>query len=214
MRNGIIGFLVKSNKMIDLKITNSFPLLTIGKNTSLIFKNSPEICYEDYQHFSIPSDLNIHLTANKKDHIFFVHEQIQSELEKNKAIHLFTYVSKKYENCEPLGKHKWNGAAIISPFTDEYFSIKTSRLWIDFIIHEKNAKIETNNTEFFLSNMRLACDREGYMVGPFSFESIQRKSKGQIDDLAFSIRMGFCENESDIDNFIYVPFDIKRNNGT
>lgn len=72
--------------MIDLKITDSFPLLAIGKDTTLVDKNLTEIVCKDFQHFSIPADLQIHLTkedkkTNSKDYIFFTHDQIISELD-------------------------------------------------------------------------------------------------------------------------------------
>lgn len=75
--------------------------------------------------------------------------------------------------------------------------------------------MEIDNMPLSIPNMRLASDRHGHVIGPFLFEGIQRKSVVHISDLVFSIRMGFYETTSNVDNIIYVPYNLKmKSNST
>src|SRR5690349_8456946 len=69
MRNGIIGIVapIVSVKAIDIKITNTFPLIALGSRATLVTPDGREDVSE-YQHVSIPPDLRVHLTRRDSGH--------------------------------------------------------------------------------------------------------------------------------------------------
>ena len=108
---------------------------------------------------------------------------------------------------KPGETRTWHQAEIISPFKDTQFN-ESTRLFIDFFLHSMPVSWESiYTTPFFIKGLRLAADQQGTMLGPYSFESLQRRRK-PIADIAFTMRFGFANIEDNESMYVYTPLDI------
>lgn len=216
LKNGMIAFInreISSNtkKWLDIEITNTFPLIALPNKTILMLPNGQTEEVGEYDHISIPADLRTHLSGQNRK-IFFdaTHAWAVIDGQITKPLRLFTFVNLPIQFTPYLaGKQKriWNEVALISPIQDDKFDPTTTRMFIDFFIHKNSADKIIITEPFAHKNMRLAYDNSGPLLGPFVFESLQRKYP-TTPDLLFTIRFGFAELIPTDAAFLFVPFEI------
>ncbi len=86
-------------KVIDLKITQRFPIFNLDQKSALIREDGSILDTSEYRHLSMPPDLRVHLTKAKtntgKDRLFLVREpQISQEGNLNdQHLHVLTFIS-------------------------------------------------------------------------------------------------------------------------
>ncbi|OGF26524.1 hypothetical protein A2242_03885 [Candidatus Falkowbacteria bacterium RIFOXYA2_FULL_47_9] len=199
-----------SKKWLDIEITNTFPLIALPK-TLLVLPDGITEEIKEYDHVSIPADIRTHLSGSKGK-IFFDATQAWTIKDGQTVgpLRLFTFVNLPIQLAPYLsGKQTkvWHEGALISPKQDGKFDPATTRMFIDFFIHKNSADETITNAPFAHENMRLAYDNSGPLLGPFSFEGLQRKYPTE-SDLLFTIRFGFAELEPKKTAFLFVPFKI------
>jgi hypothetical protein len=71
MANGTISLIAPDpgGWAFDLKITSSFPMITLSGRTLLMRDDALEDVSR-YQHLSLPPDLRVHLSACRDDHLW------------------------------------------------------------------------------------------------------------------------------------------------
>ena len=216
LQNGMIVFMrdqiIPGPKLLDIEVTNTFPLIALTKETYLIHPTQHVKVLRGYGHIAIPPDFRLHISGTS-DHIFFDITPFRNMLENGSAtpFHYFTVIGLPsritQQLIEPGKTRKWLQAQIISPFKDGEFNPST-RLFIDFFLHSLPMNLETiTNSPFVMEGLRLATDRHGSVLGPYSFTSLQRRKQPEID-LVFSIRFGFANIEDNESMYIYTPFEI------
>ena len=198
-------------KVFDLKIMQTFPIISIDRGGSrLLSRKAKEIPIDEYDHLSIPPDLNLHLTRNtgNKRYLKFRTELVdyKSGLLKVDLLHLFTWMSSPVSLYrEPRGT--WHQAQLIFPPKDSRYSNSTS-IFVDFFVHNYPCEDSIKNYKLFDSAMRLVGDNSGYIVGPYEFSQLVRGNHKFSPKFLFSLRFGFYENEEG-HSTIYVPFKIE-----
>ena len=67
MKNGTVTILGPNTnlKVIDIKVTDSFPLIALPRGSRLMLPGSVTEDIDDYEHLSIPQDLRVHLTRRR-----------------------------------------------------------------------------------------------------------------------------------------------------
>jgi hypothetical protein len=199
-------------KMLDIEITNTFPLIALGDSAFLLRPNTTPENISAYDHVAIPPDLRVHLSG--PDHIFFNAEPLWAVQNPSQPplAYCFTFVGLPYSLAVPIVKpgetKTWYEAMIISPFHDRQFNSAT-RLFIDFFVHRlpiDNQNIQSLPTS--MPNMRFVGDQSGYILGPFDFDGLQRREKLHSGQLAFSIRFGYVEMENNNSTYLYTPLNI------
>ena len=215
MKNGIIGILLEDRKAIDLKVTNSFPMVALQPKASLVVQDKETIDISGFQHLSIPSDLSIHLTRRDKgserpEYVFFDAPKLQSllEMELPSPQRLFTFVGAPV-HLNPQLQGVWQQAAILSPLTDADYDASRTRAFIDFFVHQDPKVDVLVNQNFATQGMRLAYDRTGCIFGPYAFDGLQRNPRVTSPWL-FSIRYGYAEMPVGQDCYVYIPYEIRK----
>lgn len=215
MNNGMIAFMrdqvIPGPVMLDIEITNTFPLISLTETTELVYGEGQETL-TGYDHISIPSDFRLHVTG-EKEHIFFDVTPVLDLLQNhnNEPIHYFTIVGLPAGLARDLIKpgetRTWHEAMIISPFKDGLYNDST-RLFVDFFLHNSEiAQEDFIKFPFASEGMRLAGDAHGAVIGPHSFASIQRKRRNN-HDLMFTMRFGYMEMESSNITYIHTPLKV------
>jgi hypothetical protein len=215
MKNGIVGFLCEDRKVVDLKITNSFPLIALEPKATLIAENKTKIDVSGFQHFALPADLSIHLTkrspgGDPPEYVFFDSPKLQHIATRSlqSPFLMFTYISAPILMNRPF-QGVWDQAVIISPLPDKAYDPRITRVFIDFFVHAGESTRAITATNLAVEGMRVAPDRRGFLFGPFAFEDVQRRTKS-TSDLFFTLRFGFVEMTVGQDCFIHVPYKVKR----
>ncbi len=215
--NGMIAFFKDQNfpspKMLDIEVTNTFPMIALSAKTHLISSNKPPEIIEEFNHLSIPPDFRLHLSG-KKEHLFFDANPVWDFLEKNsnQPFHYFTVLGLPAKHTTPVGTpgqtRRWYGTAMIFPFKDKLFNDKT-RLFADFFLHHLPLDIKTVHSAPFVGDgMRLASDHNGPTLGPYDFSNLQRR-KPSDKKISFTIRFGFANIENNNEEmYIYTPLRI------
>lgn len=195
-------------KLLDIEITNSYPLIALTPRTNLICSERRYLI-NNYNHLTIPPDFRLHLTS-LCNRVFFDIASLQDFLygKGTSLFHYFTVVGLPSSRALPLippeKTRTWHGAMIISPFKDEKFNSST-RLFIDFFLHYLPMNFNTvYRAPFAAPNMRLAFDRHGAIIGPHSFADMQRRKKPE-QDVFFTMRFGFVEFPNDEEMYIFTP---------
>jgi hypothetical protein len=202
MKNGTITFLCDapelSRQVIDVKITDSLPLIALSSTLRLIGRDGSWEDLSGYQHLSIPGDLRVHLTPKKG--VGLRYRFLKSILDQPTAARAgvtraFTYVSPVIEQCRAMPHGRWEGgSAIISPLPDAGYSPALTRLFVDFLVHRDLNRPELTDAPFALQGMRPAPDRTDYRLGPFEFRTLHRKQMSL--DVFFTLRWGYWELEA------------------
>lgn len=216
LKNGIITILADDRKAIDIKITNAFPMISLEPIVWLITPSGDKRELRGFQHFSIPPDLRIHFTKSKKgtlqaEHIFFGVPEIKMLVGcafKSSRL-LFTYIGCPIQYCKELSGTWEGGAIIVSPFPDSNYDVNVTRVFVDFFVHYEPDITPIVNAPLVMKDMRLAYDRRGCVVGPFVYQSIQRRKKVQ-DSFLSSIRYGYINMAIDQSCYLYVPYEIRQ----
>lgn len=131
--SGIVAILANYNtpgmrKVLDLKITSGYPTVTIPKGFRI---HIPElkISSEDYQHITIPPDLNTHVTGNgkpkiwapKKDELITAQGKLIPEFQK-----ILTVIFPPISDFPVFTDRSYKGALLIAfsqlPHWNEYTS--------------------------------------------------------------------------------------------
>jgi hypothetical protein len=216
IKNGMIVFMrdqvIPGPKLLDIEITNTFPLISLTKKTYLISASGATEVLNGYDHLAVPPDFRLHISG-PKDHIFFDATSVWNSLEESfkEPLHYFSVIGLPsritQELVQPGETRTWHEAAIICPSKDAQFNDAT-RLFVDFFLHPSPMDLNLlHKFPFFMDGLRLATDRSGALIGPYSFESIQRRNKS-IADVAFTMRFGFANIEDNESMYIYSPLDI------
>lgn len=216
LQNGMIAFLrdqvLPGPKMLDVEVTNTFPLIALTRKTSLICSNQEPHVLERYDHISIPPDFRLHISG-PEDRIFFDANPVWNFLDTEAALpfHYFTIVGLPAYSALPLVEpgqtRTWHQAEIIAPFKDSLFNDAT-RLFIDFFLHHLPVNPEIIlKAPFAKTGMRLAADNSGATLGPYDFSDIQRRKHAE-KDISFTIRFGFVNMEDNAEMYVYTPLNI------
>lgn len=198
-------------KVFDLKIMQTFPIITIDKDNSiLVTKDLKETSINGYDHFSIPPDLNLHLTNHKglDRHLKFKTDLVDydSGQLKNNFLHLFTWMSKPVSFYqEPHGTYYQ--AQIICPPKDSLYTANTA-IFVDFFVQNIWDKSAVVSHVLVDKTMRLVGDNSGPIIGPYDFEQLIRGMHQFLPKFSFSARFGYYENLSGYSK-IYIPFEFK-----
>jgi hypothetical protein len=215
LKNGMIAIIdgqlsTTSKKWLDVEITNCFPLIALPEHAFLRTAKGASEDISGLDHLSIPPDLRLHLSG-KNQHIFFDTSAVFSAQGEKpcELVHLFTYVGPPIDRAPYLsgGKtRKWNQVVLISPFRDEKLNPVSTRVFIDFYIHEAPDILpRIIAAPFCMRNMRLAFDRSGCTLGPYRFGGLQRRSHYD-SNLLFTLRFGYAELEINDAAYVYIPF--------
>ena len=214
--NGMIVFM-KDQKfpgpvMLDIEITDKFPLITLSKETTLILPNGEREVLHGYDHVSIPPDFRLHLSG-VTEHLFFDINPIWDLIKSSNvgAIHYFTVIglpARFARDLVPPGKTRtWGPSLIISPLKDALYTGST-RVFVDFFLHNSDVSIEVlSKMPLAMNQMRLVGDRDGYIIGPHSYQSLQRK-KTNGQDLLFTMRYGYIDLDDKEATYIYSPLSL------
>lgn len=214
--NGIIAILAEDRKAIDIKITNAFPMIGLEPISWHVTSNGTITDLSGFQHFSIPPDLRLHFSKRKKgeapsEHLFFEASELRRLVREasRSPQALFTYIGCPITFCRRLSG-KWHGVIIISPFKDSTYDIIQTRVFIDFFVHTEPDPRAIINAPLILPDMRLAYDRSGCTLGPFSYQGIQRKSQKQLALLS-TVRFGFVNMSDDQSRscYIFTSYEIR-----
>jgi len=126
--NGMIAILgnqtVPGPKLLDIEITNTFPLIKLERQSRLLRPNQPPEDIGAFDHVTIPPDLRLHLSS-PKEHLFFNAEPVWSFLENpsTKPFHYFTFIGLPFAKTQPLVKPNetktWHQAMLVLPFPDK-----------------------------------------------------------------------------------------------
>ncbi len=212
--NGMIAIIAGSipgPKLLDIEVTNNFPLLALESKSFLL---QPEHSAEDlsgYDHVSVPPDLRLHVSG-PHDHLFFNAEPVWDFVDSVSAgvFHYFSFIGLPRHRVPPLveeGETKtWHQGALIDPFPDAECN-KMTRVFVDCFLH--HLPINTEDLEkapHAMSGMRLARDRNGPLFGPFAFSGFQRRTTPR--DVPFTIRMGYVEMEDSNAVYLYTPLEV------
>lgn len=219
MKNGMIVFIegepTSGNKLLEIKITNTFPLIVLDKKAFWYKANGEKEDISHFNHISIPPDLRVHLSDSSgiENSRFLNVERIWKLIDENSTDleHCFTFIESPYKHTgllvEPGKTKKWEGESeIISLFQFKNFNENT-RFFVDFFLHNKLIpKERINNYKFCLPNMRLTSEKGiNYLVGPYSFSDLQRR-EGCNNNLMFTIRFGYVEMEDNTNSvYFYSP---------
>jgi hypothetical protein len=214
--NGMIFFLGNDDikpgcRLLDIEITNSFPLISVTNTTYLIGPNRASRTLTGYDHLSIPPDYKLHLSSSNQ-HLFFNVTPVWEMLQRftPEPFHFFTIIglpARLMASNALQGPRKWHGCAIISPFLDSEFNA-TTRFSLDFFLHRfpiNPASIDT--TPFVIDGMRHARDRSGSVVGPFTFGGLQRKTQ-PTHNIMLSMRMGYIDLVDSESFYLYTALEI------
>jgi hypothetical protein len=218
VRNGIIAFVMgdlpAAQRLLSLEVTNTFPIVRLGRMPILLHKDGVAEELVGFDHISIPADLRLHMTHDDR-HVIFDVADLWTALEREMPVvphHLFTHIGLPFGKTDPLvapgSRKRWQQAAIVSPLPDNKFG-QSTRLFIDFFIHSISAdQSGIENFGFVCTNMRLARDHHGSVFGPFEFSAIQRHRLPVRPDLGFSLRFGYTELEDNDSTYTYSPLSI------
>lgn len=201
-------------KTIDIKITNTFPLITLTEKTYLLHPKMDSELLVGYDHISLPPDLRLHITG-KSNHLFFDVQPVRDMLNNSDQdfFHYFTVIGLPASRCLPIvplgGSKTWFEGIIISPKKDTQWNLST-RLFLDFYLSRG-----ITNTDCFLreamviENMRLATDMHGSLLGPYSLSDFQRKEEG-AGDIQLTIRFGYVEMEENDSMYIHSNLNLNH----
>jgi len=200
-----------SRKVFDLKIIQAFPIITTDSGKTKLIANGTETAIDNYQHFSIPPDLSLHLTKSlgENRHLRFETNLVNREegTLTEDFVRLFTWRSRPISNYrQPIGT--WHQAQIICLPKDQRFTDNTG-IFIDFFVH-KRPKYAQNIPElpYQDTSMRYIGDNSGNILGPYEFNEIVRGNHRVKPNYLFTIRFGYHEAEGDC-AILYVPFSLK-----
>ncbi len=226
--NGIIGFfsysledkqqnnfdLHHARKVFDLKITNTFPLVTLNSEGEQFVQNSSGGIGKssiEFQHFSIPPDLEVHLSG-PAGHQFFETDLVDPKTKEMKRdfIHMFSWLSKPIVHYQYFPKGTWYGAALITLIPGQEHTQNTG-LFVDFFVHRKLTDYSQAKT-FQLQNptcyfMRPS-EEKSYLFGPYDFygdDVFRGKNPSVKGANFFTIRFGFYECR-DGNSKLVIPF--------
>jgi len=198
-------------KVFDLKIIQTFPIITTESGKTKLRTKKEEIDINEYQHLSIPPDLNLHLTKSirEKRHLLFDIDlvNLNDGTLKEDWVHLFTWRSRPISNYrKPIGT--WYQAQIIFPSKDDKFTENTG-IFIDFFVHKRPE--ETQLIQYYpylFEGMRFAGVNHGNISGPYQFNEVVRGKHRVIPNYLFTIRFGYYETEGDC-AILDIPFSLK-----
>ena len=199
-------------KVFDLKITQTFPIITTESGKTKLKTKKEEIDIKEYQHLSIPPDLNLHLTKSigDKRHLSFYIDLVNHNngTLKEDLVHLFTWCSRQISNYrKPIGT--WEQAQIIFPSKDNKFTENTG-IFIDFFVHKRPEETQLiQHYPYLFESMRFAGVNHRNLSGPYQFNEIVRGKHRVISNYLFTIRFGYYETESDC-AILNIPFSIKQ----
>ncbi|MBD3360058.1 MAG: hypothetical protein GF365_05130 [Candidatus Buchananbacteria bacterium] len=180
-------------KVFDLKITNSWPIISISTKQPQFYHDwNGKVNKIDppNQHLSIPPDLNIHLSPNYQ----FLHRDLvddQGNLTVDFA-YLFGWFSSPISNY-PEPKGQWYQAELFFLNPDETFSENTG-IFVELLVHKAEDEINrVLNEPFSFSKMRLISNNEAYAMRTYKFSELIRKKVEVTPNFYLSMRYGFYE---------------------
>ncbi len=198
-------------KVFDLKIIQTFPILTTDSGKTKLMADGTETEIDDYQHFSIPPDLGLHLTKTlgENRHLRFntnLVNQKEGTLTED-FVRLFTWCSRPISNYrQPIGK--WCQAQIICLPKDTQFTNNTG-IFIDFFVHKNREDAQKiPQLPYLDSRMRYIGDNSGNITGPYEFNKIVRGNHEVKPNYLFTIRFGYHEADNDF-AILEVPFPLR-----
>jgi len=198
-------------KVFDLKIIQTFPIITTDPGKTKLIADGTETEIDDYQHFSIPPDLGLHLTKSSGNdrHLRFDLNLVNPEegTLTEDFVRLFTWRSRPISNYrQPIGK--WHQAQIICLPKDTQFTEKTG-IFIDFFVHKNREDAQRiQQLPYLDSSMRYVGDNSGNITGPYEFNEIVRGNHKVNPNYLFTIRFGYHEAEDDC-AILDVPFLLR-----
>lgn len=207
-----------ARKVFDLKVTNTWPILSISKKHPQFFRdNSGKTIpiVKPFQHISIPPDLRLHLTEQSSGFHYFLYNGLVNTdgTLKNDFVHLLSWLSLPIDKY-PQPRGKWQGAELHIFKKDEVFTQRTG-IFIDLFAHNnENVDERLSEIPFLNSTMRFFHDNaiKGRII---RFKDLIRKQNLKIvPKFYLTLRYGFWEC---LENncVIYLPLiKIKINRDT
>ncbi len=196
-------------KVFEIKVVNTFPIITITSHKTKLIANWDSIDIDDYQHFSIPPDLSLHLTKSKGNnpHLWFDTNIVHTNGTLNhnpEIIRLFTWCSCPISQySKPTGKYFQ--AELICLWKDIGFT-KNTGIFIDFLVHElPNHMSLAPGLSYLYEGMRPI---DNNIVWPYQFNQIVRWKHKIKANYYFTIRLWYYEANTDY-AILDVPFQIK-----
>lgn len=193
-------------KVFDLKITNSWPILSISTKQPQFFRNLDGVISQiqnPFQHLSLPPDLDIHL-SQKQNHHFLHRGLVDNNGNLNyEFVYLFGWLSQPIGNYpQPIGT--WHQAELFFLTPDQRFTQQTG-IFVELFVHKKENEIAKILAEpFFNSSMRLISNHEPVAVRTYIFRELIRASSPKvIPNFFLSMRYGFWESVNN-QSFIIV----------
>jgi len=185
-------------KVADFKFTNKYPTLTIQNDKKILVNNiKKEFSIGKWQHITVPPDLNLHLTDEKKakkDYLFFKpRKKLFNKVGflRKKYVKLFSitnppidecpiFTNKKYEQCLMIALSKmkhWNNH---THFTFELYAIKNEKVKIPKNNHSEGDLGVIHPFQVSYSD-QLSEDHIEYWLQPFIIANHEDKKSISID---------------------------------
>ncbi len=187
-----------SRKVFDLKITNSWPLLSISTKQPQFFRNWEGVISQipnPFQHLSLPPDLNIHLSQKQNHH--FLHRGLADNNGNlnYEFVYLFGWFSQPIGNYpQPIGA--WRQAELFFLTPDRKFTPQTG-IFVELFVHKNEDEVARILAEpFFDVNMRLISSHEpAAAIRTYIFKELVRVSNPRVmPNFFLSMRYGFWES--------------------
>lgn len=133
-------------KVMDFKITTSYPAITFPKEFNVI---APQLNQEikEYQHLTIPPDLNLHLTGNNKPKIWL--KSFKNLIDKRGYLikeyqKLLTVVFPPISNFPVFTNRSYKGTLLIAMQQLPHWNANTSFVLELFVVKENKRNIPKN----------------------------------------------------------------------
>lgn len=195
-------------KVFDLKVTNTFPIISINTQEPQFFVNADGEITEfsiRNQHISIPPDLNIHLTPS----YHFLHKDIinESGLVKNDFVYLFGWFSKPIDLFKNF-TGTYDQAMLFFLTPDKNFNSQTG-LFVELFAHNQHNEVDRIMAEPTADEtVRYISNHEQYPVTTIKFSELIRAENPKITPQFYlSLRYGFWEPP---DNKSYILLKAQK----
>lgn len=186
-------------KVFDLKITSTWPIISISIKQPQFFRNwdgTTTQIQNPFQHLSLPPDLDIHLSQKQNHH--FLHRGLvnaSGNLNYDFAYLLGWFSQPIGDYPQPIGA--WYQAELFFLTPDQRFSDKTG-IFVELFVHKKENEIAKILAEpFFDSSMRLISNHEPVAVRTYLFcQLIRQRNPRIVPNYFLSMRYGFWESSN------------------
>lgn len=163
----------------DLKLlAKNFPMISVKATPLRIYSQGSLLASEDYDHFSIPPDLNLHLSDKlSEQHHYFDTTEVRSQIESTtfEGAELFTWYSPAVSDLTPFMDRKsltFNNFELIK--VDDATVTKHSRLLLSMHVHKADSILQMS-----LPSAYCTLARKGMIIGPYEMNDLAVRGRNR-----------------------------------